>query len=244
MTKPTQRLRDKIILITGAGSGIGRAAALRFAEEGATVILTGKTVKKLETLYDEIMQKNGPEPAIFPVNFLGATPAHYQELADSLQQNFGRLDGLLHNAAILNSLTPIEHYPVEQWYNLLQVNLNAPFLLTQALLPLLKQSSSASIVFTTADVGHYARAYWGAYAVSKAGIESFAKILAEEFETNTHIRVNTIDPGKVSTQLRRKAFPAEDAESLPKPETIMEKYVFLMSEESIKINGELVAIMS
>jgi len=237
-----KRLQNKIILITGAGSGIGREAALTFAKQGATVILTGKTIKKLETVYDEIIKNGGPEPAIFPINFLGATPIHYQELADSLQEHFGRLDGLLNNAAQLGSLTPIEHYPVEQWYNVLQVNLNAHFLLTKALLPLLKQSASASIVFATADVGNMARAYWGAYAVSKAGIESLAKILAEELETNTAIRVNVIDPGKVATALRLKAYPAEKQSLLSQPSDIMEKYIFLMSEESSAINGEKITV--
>ncbi|WP_353570203.1 YciK family oxidoreductase [Candidatus Albibeggiatoa sp. nov. BB20] len=230
-------LQDKLILITGAGAGIGRAAAKSFAEHGATVVLLGRTIKKLEHVYDEIEQAGSPQPAIYPMNLEGASPKDYEDLADTLEKEFGRLDGLLHNASLLGVLTPIEQYDVNLWHQVMQVNLNAPFMLTQACLPLLKQSDSSSVVFTSSGVGRKARAYWGAYAVSKFGNEGLMQVLADELE-NTNIRVNSINPGKTRTTMRAAAYPAEDPNTLKTPEEIMSMYLYLFGEDSKEINGQ------
>lgn len=233
-------LKNRVILITGAGDGIGRVAARRFASVGATVVLLGRTLKKLEKVYDEIEQAGHPQPALYPLNLEGASPKDYLDLADALGNEFGRLDGLLHNAAILGSLTPIVHYPVERWYQVLQVNLNAPLLLTQAVLELMRQSKDASIIFTLDPVSDSGSAYWGAYGVAKGGLRTLMKILANELEANTPVRVNGIDPGKVRTQLRFQAYPAADPSDWAWPETIMTAYLYLMGPDSKGVTGQIV----
>ena len=230
-------LSDKVILVTGAGAGIGKTAALTYASYGATVILLGKTVPKLEATYDEIVNAGYPQPAIYPLDLLGANPDHYQEMAETINAQFGRLDGLLHNASILGTLSPIANQNIEEWYRVQQVNMNAVFLMTQACLPVLLKSSNASIIFTSSGVGRVGRAYWGAYSVSKFATEGFMQILADELETNTSIRSNCINPGATRSSMRAKAYPGEDPAILPSPEEIMPLYVYLMSNVSLEING-------
>ncbi|MDM8566220.1 YciK family oxidoreductase [Candidatus Halobeggiatoa sp. HSG11] len=237
--KPSNTLlNDRIILVTGAGDGIGKAAAKKFAAHGATVILLGRTTAKLESVYDEIEQAGYPQPAIYPMNLEGATPNDYENLAEVLMKNFGKLDGLLHNAGILGSLTPLEHYNVEQWYKIMQVNLNAPFLLTKACLRLMKLAANASIIFTSANVGRKGKAYWGAYSAAYFGIEGLMQVLTDELETNTNIRVNSIDPGAVNTRMRTDAYPGEDPKNLPNPNDVTPLYLYLMGTDSSKINGQ------
>jgi NAD(P)-dependent dehydrogenase (short-subunit alcohol dehydrogenase family) len=235
-------LRQRIILITGSGDGIGAAAAESFAAHGATVILLGRTIKKLERVYDRIVAAGHPQPAIFPMDLEGAKPEHYQQLADALRQEFGRLDGLLHNAAQLGALMPLEHYDPQLWGRLLQVNLTAPFLMTRALLPLLKQAAEASIVFTSSAVAQRGLAYWGAYGASKAGADNLMQTLADELETNTAIRCNSIDPGAVRTAMRRLAFPGEDPSTLPEPVELMDAYLYLFGPDSHSVNGQILCI--
>lgn len=232
-------LKNRVILITGAGDGIGRVAAQRFAAFGATVVLLGPTLKKLEKVYDEIEQAGYPQPALYPMNLEGAAPKDYIDLAQVLTKEFGRLDGLLHNAAILGSLTPIVHYPIERWYRVFQVNLHAPFLMTQALLGLMRHSEDACLVFTLDAVSDRGSAYWGAYSVAKGGLQTLMKTLADELETNTPVRVNGIDPGKVRTHLRFQAYPAADSSAWVAPETIMKTYLYLMGPDSKGINGQI-----
>jgi NAD(P)-dependent dehydrogenase (short-subunit alcohol dehydrogenase family) len=231
-------LRDRVILVTGAGDGIGRAVARRCAAHGATVVLLGRTLRKLEEVYDEIEQAGHPQPAIYPMNLEGASPKDYSDLAQTLETEFGHLDGLVHNAARLGTLTPLVHYDIELWYRVLQINLNAPFLLTQATLALLMRSSDASIVFTMDAVGEEGRAYWGAYGVSKGGMQTLMKILANELETNTSVRVNSIDPGKVRTQLRLQAYPSANPEEWTNPEAIVGTYLYLLGPDSKGITGQ------
>ncbi|HHB93112.1 MAG TPA: YciK family oxidoreductase [Thioploca sp.] len=243
--KPSNTLlADRIILVTGAGDGIGKAAAKSFAAHGATVILLGRTTTKLEIVYDEIEQAGHPQPAIYPMNLEGATSNDYNNLAEVLIKNFGKLDGLLHNAGILGSLTPIEHYNVEQWYKVMQVNLNAPFLLTKACLTVMRQAPNASIIFTSANVGRKAKAYWGAYASAYFGVEGLMQTLADELETNTNIRVNSIDPGAVHTKMRTDAYPGEDYTNLPVPADIMPLYLYLMGQDSNSVNGQALTVDS
>lgn len=232
-------LQDRIILVTGAGDGIGAALATSLAAHGATVILLGRTIKKLEKVYDTIVAAGHPQPAIVPLDLEGATAEHYQELADTLQQEFGRLDGLVHNATYLGALMPVEHYDLQLWARVLQINLTAPFLLTRALLPLLKQSKAASVIFTSASEVQGGRAYWGAYSVSKAGADNLMQLLASELETNTPIRVNSLIPGPVQSQTRRTAFPGEDPNQHPEIETLLPAYLYLLGPDSENVNGQI-----
>ncbi|MGH8414907.1 MAG: YciK family oxidoreductase [Gammaproteobacteria bacterium] len=237
-TPPQDLLKERVILVTGAGDGIGRGAAKGLAVHGTTVILLGKTIKKLEKVYDEIMQAGGPLPGIYPMDLLGAKYKDHEDLAGVLDKEYGRLDGLLHNAGILGERAPIEHHEISIWQQVLQVNLTAPFMLTKACLPLLYKSPDASVVFTGSSVGRKPRAYWAAYAVSKAGIEALSAMLADETEFRSTLRVNSINPGAVRTEMRRMAFPAEDRSKLPTPEQLLPTYLYLFGPDSHGITGQ------
>lgn len=230
-------LRGRVILVTGAGDGIGRAAALAFAAHGASVILLGRTVAKLEAVYDEIEAAGGPQAAIYPLQLGGATLADYDTLRETIEREFGRLDGLLHNAGILGQRKSILDSNEKDWNDVLNVNLTANFLLTKALLPLLMKSEDASIVFTSSGVGRKGRAFWGAYAVSKFGVEGLSQVLADELDSISSVRVNCVNPGPTNTAMRRMAYPAESPAVNPFPEQIMSAYLFLMGPDSSGFTG-------
>ncbi len=237
-------LRDRVILVTGAGDGIGRAVARYLATYGATVILLGRTIYKLERTYDEIERSGAPKAAIYPLNLERASPKDYANLAHVVESEFGRLDGLLHNAALFLGLTPLANYDLEIWYRTLQTNLNAPFLLTRALLNLLNLAKDASIVFTADRVSEIGQAYWGAYAVSKGGSETLMKILAEELETNTPIRVNSIDPGSVDTGITLRAYPGRDPGVSADDKSLLGTYLYLLGPDSRGITGQILRAYS
>lgn len=232
-------LANKIILITGASRGIGRAVAKELAANNATVILLSRTIHDLESLSDEIVNAGYPQPNIYPFNLCSATPVDYDDLRRSIADKYGRLDGLIHNAGILGALTPIEHFSLQTWYQVMQVNLNATLILTQATLPLLKQSGSGSIVFTVSELNRAPKANWGAYAVASAGCEALMHMLASETENLTQIRVNAIRPDKIKTVLRNEAYPAEPHTSLCEPQDIVANYLYLMGDASRHLNGQI-----
>jgi NAD(P)-dependent dehydrogenase (short-subunit alcohol dehydrogenase family) len=233
-----QCLQNKIILVTGAGDGIGRAAALSYAQHGATVILLGRTVSKLEAVYDEIEAAGYPQAAIYPMHLRGAAMKDYEDLANTIEKEFGHLDGLLHNAGVLGQRRTLAQTTVDSWDEVLHVNLTAPFMMTQALLPMLAAAENASIIFTSSSVGRKGRSFWGAYSVSKFGIEGMMQILAdEEFELNK-TRVNSINPGATQTVMRRTAYPGENPQDNPLPEANMPLYLYLMSDASNEVNGQ------
>jgi NAD(P)-dependent dehydrogenase (short-subunit alcohol dehydrogenase family) len=234
---PANLLAGRVILVTGAGDGIGRAASLAYARHGATVILAGRTTAKLEAVYDSIVAAGLPEPVIQPLDLAGASEADYQTVADALVAEFGRLDGLLHNASELGQRTPIANYQAGTWQKVMQVNVNATFLLTKALLPALEQSADGAILLTSSGVGRVGRAFWGAYAVSKFAIEGFCQVLAGELEDTTRIRVNCINPGATRTRMRAAAYPAEDPRTLKTPDDIMPGYLYLMGPDSLGVTG-------
>ena len=231
----------KVVLVTGANRGLGLAITMDLARAGATVIMLGRDLGSLEYAYDAVVDAGLKEPILYPLDLEGATPENYQELQDNLLNQFGKLDGLVHNASILGTQMPIEQYDIKLWYSTIQINLNAPFMLTQFLIPALLKSDDARIIFLSSTVGRQARAYWGAYSVSKFGIEGFAKILSEELE-QTQISINTVNPGKMRTEMRRTAYPAEDSTTVPLPEKKSQAIVHLLSSSSPKINGEQLTI--
>ena len=231
-------LKNKVILVTGAGDGIGRSAAISYASQGATVILLGKTKTKLEKVYDEIEKHGYPTPSISLMNLLVADGNDYQELIDNLLTEFNQLDGLLLNAGILGDRSPIEQYDVKKWIETIHINLTSQFILVKTLLPALKKSDDASVVFTSSGVGKRGKAFWGAYSVSKFGVEGLCQILSEEFDNDNSIRFNTINPGAVQTKMRKAAYPLENPDNLLAPEEIMEKYLWLMAKDSKNITGE------
>ncbi len=233
-------LQDKIILVTGAGDGIGKVAALTYARLGATVLLLGKTQAKLEAVYDDIETQGYPTPAILPMDLRTATFAQMNELATLIQKEFGRLDGVLHNAAILGALTPLEMYDPITFEDVMHVNLQAPFMLTQALFPLLQNAQSGSVVFTSSGVGAVPRAFWGAYALSKQATEGMSSIFTQETKNHTTLRFNVINPGATRTNMRAHAFPGEDPQTLKTPEDIMSAYVCLMTDDASGIKGQVI----
>lgn len=233
----SDELRERIILVTGAGDGIGRAVALALAAHGATVILSGRTVRKLEATHDQILAANGPKPSIAPLNLERALANDYDAVAAGIEGTYGRLDGLLHNAAVLGQLSPIDHYDVPTWTQVLHVNVTAEFALTQVCLPLLRKSPDASVLFTSSSVGRRGRALWGAYAVSKFAVEGLAQVLADEL-ASTAIRVNCINPVRARTLMRLQAYPAEDRSALPDPAALVDPYLYLLGPASRAISGQ------
>lgn len=231
------RLAGRVYLITGAADGLGRALSLAFAAEGATVVLLDRSMEGLEAVYDEIEAAGGPQAAIFALDLEGAQPEDYGKLAEALEGEFGRLDGLIHNAARLGSLTPIEHYPAEEWTGLLRGNLTGPFLLTQACLGLLSRSEDPSVTFVTDPAGAEPTAYWGAYAVSKAALEAFAKVLAEENDRRP-LRVNTVEPGPIRTALQNDAYPAGNADERRDPAELAPVFLELVAPTGAARHGE------
>lgn len=236
-TPAADLLKKRVILITGAGDGIGRVLAKRCAAAGATVILLGRTTRKLEEVYDEIEQAGHPQPAIFPMNLEGAAPKDYEDLAESIENEFGHLDGLVHNATLLGRQMPLVQYDLETWFKVVQVNLNAPLLMTRELSPLLMKADDASVLFVSDTVARQPRAYWGAYGVTKAACEAMMLSLADELEKTT-IRVNSIDPGAVRTRFRTRSYPGEVPETNPLPETILDPFLYLLGPDSKGVNGE------
>lgn len=235
-------LEGKVILVTGAGDGIGRVAALTYARFGATVLLLGRTTSKLEAVYDEIESRGGKQPAILPMDLETASYDEMQKLERLIDKEFGQLDGLLHNAGILGALTPLEMYDVDTFAQVMKVNCTATFMLTQALLPLLKDADNGSIVFTSSSVGTHPRAFWGAYALSKQAVEGMSDIFTQETKNTTNLRFNCINPGGIRTNMRAHAYPGENPMSLKTPEDIMSAYVCLMSNESIGVRGQMVEL--
>lgn len=235
-------LAKRIILVTGAADGIGRAVARTFAQHGASLILLDRKSRKLEVLYDEIVDAGWPEPALVARDLAGLDGQGAWEVGAGIEHDFQRLDGIVHNAAQLSPLTPLHSYHPADWNSTLQVNLTAPFLLTQALFPLLKLSDSASVIFSSAQPGRQGQAYWGAYAVAYGGIEILMQTWAEEVEHNTRIRMNTLDPGAVRTRMRDLAYPGETKGSLRTPEDITNAYLYLMGEDSRHIRGQSISL--
>ncbi|MGD2137334.1 MAG: YciK family oxidoreductase [Gammaproteobacteria bacterium] len=235
---PADLLHDRSILVTGAANGIGRSLATALAAHGANTILLDRDVKGLERTSDQITAAGNAEPGLAPMDLTGATANDYRALAVTIAREYRRLDGLVHNAAMLGALVPLAHFEDDLWLQALQVNLNAPCQLTLACLHLLEKSPDASIVFTADAVGRRGRAYWGAYGVAKAGLEGFMQILADELEANTTVRVNSLDPGPVLTGLRRLAYPGEDAATLNSPEDVVKPFLYLLGPDSRGITGQ------
>jgi NAD(P)-dependent dehydrogenase (short-subunit alcohol dehydrogenase family) len=236
-TYPQDLLRDRIILITGASDGIGRALAIKAAELGAQIILHGRNADKLAAVYDEIDAIEGsPRPSIAVVDLATATSEAYISLADNLQQEFGRLDGLVHNASIIGDRFSIEQYDAAQWQRVMHINLTAAFALTQVCLPLLAKSEDASMIFTSSSVGRTGRAFWGAYAASKFATEGLSQVLADEHR-HTNLRVNCINPGATRTKMRLSAFPGEDRDILKRPEEILATYLYLLGPDGRGVIG-------
>jgi NAD(P)-dependent dehydrogenase (short-subunit alcohol dehydrogenase family) len=238
---PSDLLKGRIVLVTGAGQGIGKTAALTFAAHGATVILHGKSTRKLEKVYDEIEAAGYSQPAIFPLDLEKASDADFAALAQAIGDQLGRLDGILHNASRIGRPQPLADQTLEQWLYFLRVNLAAPFALTRACLPLLLASPDASVVMTSETHGHTPTAFWGGFAVSKAGLEFLVKIWALELDSTSKLRINALIPGPVQSPQRALTHPAEVRGKLPSPADLMPTYLYLMGVDSRGITGQVLS---
>jgi len=236
---PHQHLQGRVILVTGAGTGIGKAAALAFAAQGATLVLVGRMVSRLEETYDEIEAAGGAQPAIFPLDLEKSGEAEFNALADAIFRQLGRLDGMLHNAASFRNLSPLENQTMQQMTSMFQVNVAAPFALTRACLPLLKAATDASVLFTSTTAAHHPTAYWGAHAISKSAVETLVKIWAQELEIVPSLRINAIIPGPIQSPQRKRSHPGEAPAKLPKPDAIMPLYLYLMGHDSAGVSGQI-----
>jgi NAD(P)-dependent dehydrogenase (short-subunit alcohol dehydrogenase family) len=237
-TPQPNELEGRVIAITGPTRGIGRAVALACAQHGANVVLIGRNIKKLEAVHAEITAFGKAEATIAPFDLEKAVASDYDTLAAAMLERYGRLDGLLHNASLLGTLAPIESYDVPTFYRVMHVNTTAAFALTQVLLPALKKSKDASIVFTSSSVGRKGRAYWGAYAISKFAIEGLSQVLAHELENFVPVRVNTLNPGPARTSMRLQAYPAENPETVLPPEALTGAYLALLGGASRGVTGQ------
>jgi len=238
--EPGDSLANRVILITGATGGLGAPLARACAAQGATVVLHGRIERRLDALYDEITAAGHPEPVILPLDLAKAEASDFANVESALRAQLGRLDGLVHTAALLGSLGPIEHQSFDSWLGLLRVNVAAPMGLTRAVMPLLEASSDASVVFTLDNRGEQPRAYWGGYAVTKAGVATLARELADEWENRAHLRINAVVPGPIRSPLRGQTHPGEDRKALPPPDALVPLYLYLIAGQTKADSGQLV----
>lgn len=234
---PKNLLKDKVILVTGGGSGIGRQAGLTFAAFGAEVILLGKSSSNLNETYSLFEKNNLKKPILQAIDFEIVKEEDFKKISEEVLKEFGKLDGLLNNASILGTKTSIQNYDINEWRRVSKINFESSLLLTRSLLPVLQIPDNSSIVFTSSGVGRKGKAYWGAYAISKFATEGLVQILSEELEKTSGIRVNAINPGAVRTKMRAEAFPAEDPKTLKNPKEVMNAYLFLMGKDSLDLSG-------
>jgi len=242
-TAEASLLQEHVIIVTGAAGGIGSEVAKAYARQGATVVLLDKQLPALEQVYDAIVTDGSPQPALYPLDLKGASARDYQQLVARVTDNFGRLDGLVHCAASLGQLAPAVHQDLKTWGETLHINLTAAFLLTQACLPLLQQTTSQSFIIFTTD-SNQNKAYWGAYGISKAGLENLCQQLSKELEAENKVRVCCLDPGQTRTALHARAYPAKDPKQLPEAAAVVPAYLYLASPHSVHLNGQCVNALS
>ena len=235
---PSNLLKGKTIVISGSGSGIGRQVAKSFSKFGADLILFSKSEEKLESLFDELNKDYSNNVIIQPLDLETAEEKDYEKIFRAIRDDYPKIDGLINNAGILGEKKSLEQYSYVSWKNVLKVNLDASFLMTKSLMPLLRKSDNSSIIFTSSGVGRKGRAYWGAYSISKFATEAMMQILSEELQNTSRVRVNCINPGAVRTIMRESAYPAENPKKNPPPIEIIEAYLYLMSDMSLEINGQ------
>ena len=229
-------LRDRVVLVAGATGGLGRATSLAAAAAGATVVLLGRKVRALEAVYDEIERLGAPQPAVYPMDLAGATPRDYVDLAASIERECGRLDGIVHAAAHFDGLQPFDQQKPEEWMRTQQVNVTAPFQLTQACMPLLRNSPDAAIVFVLDDPARTGKAFWGGYGVAKHALAGLASIVHEETE-RSRVRTHALLPAPMRTVLRRAAYYGEDTLGLPLPDAAGRFAVWLLGSDAARVRG-------
>jgi len=231
-------LAGRVILVTGAGHGLGRAVAIACASHGATVALLGRRQEKLEATYDAISAAKGAEPALVPLDLAAAGSAEYESLAQVIRKDMKRLDGIAHCASHFVPLGPLANQTIETWMTLFRVNLAAPFAITRACLPLLAAAADASVVFTGETHGARPAAYWGGFAVSKSGLSPLVHIWADERSRTPVPRMNVLIPGPIASPQRARSHPGEDPTGLRTVEEAARGFLYLLGPESVSITGK------
>jgi NAD(P)-dependent dehydrogenase (short-subunit alcohol dehydrogenase family) len=232
-------LRDRVVMVTGAGQGLGRAVALACARQGAVVVLHGRRQKKLDAVYDEIVAAGGPEPVLLPLDLAKASDADFQAAAAAIGAQFGRLDGLVHCAVHLDQLRPLDDETVDRWLAMLRVNVVAAAALNRACRPLLQAAPSASVVVTIESHALSPSMFWGSFALSKQALLSLVAVQAQEWRVFGNLRINALLPGPVSSPQRNRTHPAEDASTLPAPEAVATGYLYLLDPDTAVTSGSL-----
>lgn len=231
-------LAGRTILVAGADTDLGEAVASSLATHAATVILLGKKRKRLEQVYDRIEGSAAPQPALMPINLTKASAESYEQLAETLNSEFGRLDGIAHCDMEIGILSPLELYDLPVFADVMQANVNAPYLLTRTCMALLRKSADASIVFTSSEAGREGKPFWGAYGISCFAIEGMMQTWAQELQGEARIRVNSLATGPIRTAQRAKAYPGEDPSTLPPPDEVVAAYIYLLGPESTNVTGQ------
>jgi len=230
---------EKTILITGASRGIGRALSKACARQGAHVIACGRNIKDLEVLSDEIKTEFNGLSTLLPINLATANADDYRTVAEHIEKQFGTLDAVVLNAAMLGEVTPCDNYSLKTWIEVFQVNLHSAVMLLQATRPLLKESALRTVIFTLASEGISPKANWGAYAASKAALRAFMKIYALENNNSEQLRVAGVLPPPTKTLIRMTAYPAENHEMLAQPESVVSPYIKLLTQPSHANQGNI-----
>ena len=235
-------LRDRAILVTGAGQGLGRAVAIACAAHGATVALLGRRQEKLEATYDAITAAGGPEPALVPLDLATAQPTEFESLASLLRRDLKGLAGIAHCASHFVPLRPLADQTWEQWNLLLRVNLTAAFALTHACLPLLARAPDASVVFTGETHGAAPKAFWGGFAVAKSALSTLAAVWGDELEAVGKPRFNVLVPGPIASPQRAQSHPGEDRSRLPTVESASRGFLYLLGSDSAGTTGKTLSL--
>jgi NAD(P)-dependent dehydrogenase (short-subunit alcohol dehydrogenase family) len=230
----TDKLKDHVYLITGAAGAVGGAVALALGTIGATTILVDRNSKGLDATYDQITDADGAEPIKLELDLASAGIPQYEEMAELIKTEFSRLDGIIHCAVEPGTLTPLSQYPMDLLNKSLLVNLSAPYMLTRCCLNLLYEADDAAVIFTSTDVARQGKAYWGGYSIAGHALEGLVQIWSDELETNTSIRMNTLDTGPVRSALRAKIYPGEDPSTVPDAESVVAAYLYLLASD---LNG-------
>ncbi len=231
----TDQLKDHVYLITGAAGAVGAAVAIALGTIGATTILIDRNSKGLDVTYDLITDANGAEPIKLELDLASAGIPQYEEMAELIKTEFGRLDGIIHCAVEPGTLTPLSQYPMELLNKSLLVNLSAPYMLTRCCLDLLREADDAPVIFTSSEVARQGKAYWGGYSIAGYALEGLVQIWADELEINTSVRMNTLDTGPVRSILRARIFPGEDPSTVPAAETIVPAYLYILTGDANRL---------
>lgn len=235
-----KQLKDKVVLITGASQGIGAEVAFAYAQQGATVVLLGRNIRKLEQVYDRIQAASLPEPFAISFDLLTASENEFNQLAESIFQSAHHLDGIVHCAAYFYALSPFAAQTVDEWINQYRINVVAPMGLTRAMMPLLQKSSDASVIFVGETHANTPKAYWGGFGASKAALNYLCLSLADEYERFAHFRANIILPGIVNSPHRQKTHPGESVDERKNIEELLPDFIYWMSESSRGKSGQIV----